>query len=80
MITAIYQDRAGFVWVGSRDGLFRYDGHSFIVFEHVACRRALELLPQRVGDLLPVDAELVRHLRVKAKSSLQKAMRRWKKP
>jgi signal transduction histidine kinase/ligand-binding sensor domain-containing protein len=34
VITAIYQDRAGFVWVGSRDGLFRYDGHDFVVFEH----------------------------------------------
>jgi len=34
VITAIHQDRAGFVWIGSRDGLFRFDGHSFVVFDH----------------------------------------------
>ncbi len=34
VITSIYQDRAGFVWVGSRDGLTMYDGYSFVEFEH----------------------------------------------
>jgi ligand-binding sensor domain-containing protein/signal transduction histidine kinase len=34
VITALYQDRAGFLWIGSRDGLLRYDGYSFVVFEH----------------------------------------------
>ena len=34
VVTAIYQDRAGFLWIGSRDGLFRYDGHAFLTFEH----------------------------------------------
>ena len=28
--------RAGFVWIGSRDGLTLYDGYSFVVFEHDA--------------------------------------------
>jgi signal transduction histidine kinase/ligand-binding sensor domain-containing protein len=36
VITSIYQDRAGFIWIGSRDGLTLYDGYSFIVFEHDA--------------------------------------------
>jgi len=36
VITSLYQDRAGFVWIGSRDGLTLYDGHSFVVFEHDA--------------------------------------------
>ncbi len=33
-VTALLQDRAGFVWVGSREGLFRYDGFSFQAFRH----------------------------------------------
>jgi signal transduction histidine kinase/ligand-binding sensor domain-containing protein len=36
VVTAVYQDRAGFVWIGSRDGLFLYDGYSFVGFEHDA--------------------------------------------
>ncbi len=36
VITAIHQDRAGFIWIGSRDGLVLYDGHAFRVFEHDA--------------------------------------------
>jgi signal transduction histidine kinase/ligand-binding sensor domain-containing protein len=36
VITSIYQDRAGFIWIGSRDGLAFYDGYTFTVFEHDA--------------------------------------------
>lgn len=34
-ITAMLQDDAGFVWVGTRDGLARYDGYAFEVFRNV---------------------------------------------
>ncbi len=34
VITSLYQDRTGFVWIGSRDGLTLYNGHTFTVFEH----------------------------------------------
>lgn len=34
IVTAIYKDRAGFLWIGSREGLSLYDGHSFTVFDH----------------------------------------------
>lgn len=34
VVTAVYQDRLGFVWIGSRTGLTVYDGHSFTSFEH----------------------------------------------
>ena len=31
---AILQDRRGFVWIGTQDGLNRYDGYGFEVFRH----------------------------------------------
>jgi ligand-binding sensor domain-containing protein len=31
-VTAIVQDRRGFMWFGTRDGLNRYDGYEFVVF------------------------------------------------
>jgi len=31
---AIFQDSRGFLWIGSQDGLNRYDGYTFQVFKH----------------------------------------------
>jgi signal transduction histidine kinase/ligand-binding sensor domain-containing protein/DNA-binding response OmpR family regulator len=31
-VTAILQDRAGFMWFGTREGLNKYDGHTFTIF------------------------------------------------
>jgi len=31
-ITAILQDRQGFMWFGTSDGLNRYDGYSFTIY------------------------------------------------
>lgn len=33
-ITAILQDRRGFLWVGTRDGLNRYDGYTVVTYRH----------------------------------------------
>jgi signal transduction histidine kinase/ligand-binding sensor domain-containing protein len=33
-ITELYQDRAGFIWVGTRNGLALYDGYGFVTLEH----------------------------------------------
>jgi diguanylate cyclase (GGDEF)-like protein len=33
-VTCILQDRSGFMWFGTQDGLNRYDGYSFKVFRH----------------------------------------------
>ncbi|MBP8822929.1 MAG: response regulator [Flavobacteriales bacterium] len=34
MVTAILQDRHGFMWFATKDGLNRYDGYRFEVFRH----------------------------------------------
>ena len=34
VVTAVYQDRTGFLWVGTREGLIRYDGYTATTFEH----------------------------------------------
>lgn len=33
-VQAIVQDRRGFMWFGTKDGLNRYDGYAFVVFRH----------------------------------------------
>jgi PAS domain S-box-containing protein len=33
-IGAIFQDSQGFVWIGTRDGLNKYDGYTFTVYRH----------------------------------------------
>ncbi len=33
-IMALHQDRLGFMWIGTEDGLNRYDGQEFRVYEH----------------------------------------------
>lgn len=34
-INTIYQDRQGFIWFGTTDGLNRYDGYKFRTFKHI---------------------------------------------
>ncbi len=33
-VTCILQDRVGFIWLGTQDGLNRFDGNSFVAFKH----------------------------------------------
>lgn len=33
-VNCLLQDRRGFLWVGTDDGLNRYDGHTFVVYRH----------------------------------------------
>jgi signal transduction histidine kinase/ligand-binding sensor domain-containing protein/ActR/RegA family two-component response regulator len=33
-VRALYQDRQGFLWIGTDDGLNRYDGYTFKVYRH----------------------------------------------
>jgi len=33
-VICIYKDSKGFMWFGTQDGLYQYDGYSFIVYRH----------------------------------------------
>ncbi len=34
VVTALTQDHAGFLWIGTQNGLLRYDGYDFLHFQH----------------------------------------------
>ncbi|NCS87732.1 MAG: hypothetical protein GW789_03160, partial [Ignavibacteria bacterium] len=38
---AIIQDRKGFIWIGTKDGLNRYDGIGFKVYRHTLDKNSL---------------------------------------
>jgi len=57
-VYAITQDKYGFMWFGTDDGLNRYDGYSIKVFKHnstdpysIADNTILSLLNDRKGNL-----------------------------
>ncbi|WP_134090203.1 two-component regulator propeller domain-containing protein [Olivibacter sp. XZL3] len=49
-ITTIYQDRYGFMWLGTFDGLNRYDGYEFKVFKN-NLRDSLSLPNNRISAI-----------------------------
>ena len=57
-IYTILQDRAGFMWFGTRDGLNRYDGYDMVVFRNnpkdphsISCNYVYSLYEDRQGIL-----------------------------
>ncbi len=55
VIRSIYQDKRGFIWVGTANGLQRFDGSKFIQFR----TRGDELPHASVASILPADSSLL---------------------
>ena len=34
-VNAVFQDSRGFLWLGTNDGLNRYDGYEFVIYRHI---------------------------------------------
>src|SRR5690606_777693 len=49
-VTAIFQDRHGFMWFGTQNGLNRYDGYQFVVYNHHPGNSA-SLADNRITDI-----------------------------
>lgn len=50
-VVSLVQDEAGFLWIGTADGLHRYDGYTFTVYRH------------RPGDATSLSNNLIKALR-----------------
>ncbi len=57
-VVCMLQDRVGFIWLGTRDGLNRYDGYEFVTYKHdpknpasLPASSILTLLEDESGDL-----------------------------
>lgn len=53
-VTTVLQDRRGFIWIATRDGLNRYDGNAFVVYKNKADDPA-SLSSNLVDDLIEDD-------------------------
>jgi ligand-binding sensor domain-containing protein len=52
MVQSIYQDQEGFLWFGTYDGLNKYDGYTFSVFNTDPHDPLHTLTSNRVTDML----------------------------
>ncbi|WP_080240063.1 sensor histidine kinase [Spirosoma rigui] len=50
-VNCLLQDRDGFMWIGTNDGLNRYDGHTFIVYRPDPAQPAQSLQSNRISGL-----------------------------
>jgi signal transduction histidine kinase/ligand-binding sensor domain-containing protein len=54
VVSSIYQDEKGFIWVGNANGLQRFDGNKFIRFD--TDKKGSDVLPySAVTQIIPVD-------------------------
>jgi len=55
-INALHQDQQGFMWIGTDDGLVRFDGHQFTVFKQNAVDRRAGLSGNHITTILEDSA------------------------
>jgi signal transduction histidine kinase/ligand-binding sensor domain-containing protein len=56
-VTCLLQDRTGFLWLGTMNGLFRYDGARFQIAEGLPSTRIFSLAESADGSLLVATRE-----------------------
>src|SRR6478735_9035444 len=55
VVNSLYQDEKGFIWVGTANGLQRFDGRKFIQFNII--KPGSDILPDaRLYQILPADS------------------------
>jgi signal transduction histidine kinase/ligand-binding sensor domain-containing protein len=72
MVNHVLQDSDGFIWLGTGDGLARFDGHRFVVYKHDE-RDSTSLSHNSIWGLAEKDA---RHLFVGTRNGLDVLDRR----
>lgn len=57
-VNCIFQDRMGFIWACTQDGLNRYDGYEFVVYTHdvddttsISCSFVWQMMEDRFGTI-----------------------------
>ena len=56
-VSCLYQDRTGFLWLGTMNGLFRYDGEHFQPMGGLPSTRVIAVTETRSGSLLVATRE-----------------------
>lgn len=72
-VLSIHQDQFGFMWVGTRDGLNKYDGYSFEVFKH-AVNDSTSIAGNIIYD---IQADSNGNIWVVTENGLSKYDRKW---
>ena len=57
IITDIYQDQKGYIWVGTYDGLNRYDGYDFTIFRNIL-QDSTSLVNNRIHSIYTNENEI----------------------
>jgi len=75
-VSAILQDRSGYLWIGTRNGLNLYDGYEFIHYHYtnsdssiLADNRVLDIIEDNDGSLWIATGHGLTHLSCDAKSA-----------
>lgn len=56
-VNALYQDRFGFIWIGTEDGLQQYDGYRFTTFRHELHKPLTSLSSDDIAHSISEDSK-----------------------